>query len=242
MNAGVSIATRRPAASHLPACSFLGLFARALCRKRALPHHRIEIRLRAINQLFNSMDPSPFHEKDLDHDAEEFILSWVQEFHRHDPVTLVIHVTEPVDSPGATKDVERAVHHYFAYRAKLNRLDFRHMMKQGRISLVIGVTFLTICIVLGNFIAGWVDAPWSLLLREALMIGGWVAMWRPLQTYLYDWWPLRHRGQIFEKMSRMAVELKSPSTELRSSPVQVSKSVPGSGNGGGAMFFAQNEP
>jgi hypothetical protein len=242
MIAGASIAARRPSATHLPSRSLLDLFARVLCRKRALPHRRIEIRLRAINQLFNSMDPSPFHEKDLDHDAEEFILSWVQEYHRHDPVTLVIHVAEPVDSPGAARDVERAVHNYFAYRAKLNRLDFRHMMKQGRISLVIGVTFLTICIVLGNFIAGWVNAPWSLLLREALMIGGWVAMWRPLQTYLYDWWPLRRRGQIFEKMSRMGVELKSPSTGLRSAPVQQSNCVPDSGNGGGALFFAQNEP
>src|SRR5439155_10099296 len=50
--------------------------------------HHIELNLRDINQLFNTMDPSPFHEKDLDHDAEEFILSWAQEFHRHEPVDL----------------------------------------------------------------------------------------------------------------------------------------------------------
>jgi hypothetical protein len=205
--------TQHASAAHLPTRSLLDLFARALCRKRTLPHHRIEIRLRAINQLFNSMDPSPFHEKDLDHDAEEFMLSWVQEYHRHDPVTLVIHVEEPADSANASRDVERAVHNYFSYRARLNRLDFRHMMKQGRLSLTIGLTFLTICIFLGNFIAGWANAPWSVLLREALMIGGWVAMWRPLQTYLYDWWPLRRRGQIFEKMSRMGVELKGPRSE-----------------------------
>ena len=41
----------------------------------ALPRHRIEIYLDRIEQLFNSMDPSPFHEKDLDRDAEEFIVS-----------------------------------------------------------------------------------------------------------------------------------------------------------------------
>jgi hypothetical protein len=46
-------------------------------RKRA--PHRIEIFVDKIEQLFNSMDPSPFHEKDLDHDAEEFIVSWAQE-------------------------------------------------------------------------------------------------------------------------------------------------------------------
>jgi hypothetical protein len=181
---------------------------RVLCRKGRLPHHRIEIRLRNLNQLFNSIDPSPFHEKDLDHDAEEFIVGWVQEFHRHDPVTLVIHVEEPQGGVDPGRDVEKAVHNYFAYRAKLNRLDFKHMMKQARASLAIGLTFLTMCIFVGNLISRWASEPWSLLLREAMLIGGWVAMWRPMQTYLYDWWPLRRRGQIFQKMSRMSVDLK----------------------------------
>jgi hypothetical protein len=42
--------------------------------------HSIRLKLRDMNQLFNSMDPSPFIEKDLDDDAEEFIVSWAQEF------------------------------------------------------------------------------------------------------------------------------------------------------------------
>jgi len=31
----------------------------------------IEIGLKSISQLFNSLDPSPFHQKDLDADAED---------------------------------------------------------------------------------------------------------------------------------------------------------------------------
>ena len=58
------------------------------------PHHRIEVFVDRIEQLFNSMDPSPFHERDLDDDAEEFIVSWAQEFPRRDPVSLVVHVNQ----------------------------------------------------------------------------------------------------------------------------------------------------
>ena len=54
--------------------------------------HRIELNVKDMTQLFNSMDPSPFHEKDLDHDAEEFIVSWAQEFHRKEPIELVVHL------------------------------------------------------------------------------------------------------------------------------------------------------
>jgi hypothetical protein len=39
----------------------------------------IEVSLRDLEQFFNTIDPSPFHEKDLDHDLEEFIVSWATE-------------------------------------------------------------------------------------------------------------------------------------------------------------------
>ena len=42
--------------------------------------HRVELNLRDVNQLFNTIDPSPFREKDLDRDAEEFMVSWTREF------------------------------------------------------------------------------------------------------------------------------------------------------------------
>ena len=58
------------------------------------PHRRIEVFVDRIEQLFNSMDPSPFHERDLDDDAEEFIVGWAREFPRRDPVSLVVHVNQ----------------------------------------------------------------------------------------------------------------------------------------------------
>src|SRR5450759_4574859 len=115
-------------------------------RKRAL--HRIEIFVDKIQQLFNSMDPSPFHEKDLDHDAEEFIVSWAQEYPRSDPLTLIVHLNQSADTADSQELVEKAVRNYFAYRAKLNRMEFKHLLKQGRTSLVIGLLFLATCLLI----------------------------------------------------------------------------------------------
>ena len=91
--------------------------------------HRIELNLREVGQLFNTMDPSPFHEKDLDDDAEEFLVGWMQEFPQRDPVELVVHVNHlPVAHGGSTNWVQTAVHNYFAYRAKINHLEFRRLL------------------------------------------------------------------------------------------------------------------
>ena len=60
----------------------------------------ISVKLRDMNQLFNSMDPSPFIEKDLDDDAEEFIVSWAQEFAPNAPIKLRIHLDQwPAEDP-----------------------------------------------------------------------------------------------------------------------------------------------
>jgi len=55
----------------------------------------IELRLRELAQLFNSLDPSPFIDRDLDADAEEFIVSWARELPHHGELELVIHLATP---------------------------------------------------------------------------------------------------------------------------------------------------
>ena len=56
--------------------------------------HSIELELDDLNQLFNSMDPSPFKDKDLDHDAEEFIFSWAQEYPPKQTLTLRVYLEQ----------------------------------------------------------------------------------------------------------------------------------------------------
>lgn len=171
---------------------------------------RIEIFVDRIEQLFNSMDPSPFQERDLDHDAEEFIVSWAKEYARSDPLTLIVHLNHPAEAPGTQELVEKAIRNYFEYRGKLNRLEFKQLLKQGRTSLVIGVLFLASCLLLSEALVYQPEGTLLGVVRESLKIGGWVAMWRPMQIFLYDWWPLLRIGHIYEKLSRVPVELRTP--------------------------------
>jgi len=176
-------------------------------REPPLPH-RIEISVRDVGQLFNTMDPSPFHEKDLDADAEEFIMSWAQEFAVRDPVVLIVHVEELEDRDQSRALLERAVQHYFLYRANLGQLEFRRLMRDARTSLLIGVAFLFMCLAGGELLMMKLPPhAWRNFGQEGLTIAGWVAMWRPIELYLYEWWPVRRRMRIFEKMSRMNVEV-----------------------------------
>ncbi|MGD0974556.1 MAG: hypothetical protein ABR866_10735 [Candidatus Korobacteraceae bacterium] len=159
-----------------------------------------------MNQLFNSMDPSPFIEKDLDDDAEEFIVSWAQEFSPNAPIKLRIYLDH--SSAEDPKELIRtAVHNHFAHRAKITHLEFKRLLKQGRTSLLIGLLFLAACLLLSKMLLGNESGTWAAIVRESLTIAGWVAMWRPMQIYLYDWWPLLRRSRVYAKLSQMPVEL-----------------------------------
>src|SRR6185436_19737102 len=37
---------------------------------------------------------------------------------------------------------------------------------------------------------------------------GWVAMWRPLEVFLYDWWPIRADARLLQRLSTMPVRIE----------------------------------
>ena len=171
---------------------------------------RIELRLRELAQLFNSMDPSPFVDRDLDQDAEEFILGWARELPAGREFELVIHLTVPPPAD-RTAGAEDAVQRYFVSRAEMKGRELRQLLRRGRISLLVGLLFLGGCFLL-SLLVGRLDlGAFSLVAREGLAIVGWVAMWRPLEIYLYDWWPLRDEWRVLERLARLKVTLVLPS-------------------------------
>ena len=168
---------------------------------------RIEVRLRELAQLFNSLDPSPFIDRDLDADAEEFIVSWAREVPHHGELELLIHLAEAPDAERAA-GVEESVRHYFASRAAMKERELRLLLRRGRASMVIGVAFLAACFADGAVLRPMFPARWGEFVELGLHIVGWVAMWRPLEIFLYDWWPIRSDLRLLRRLGRMRVRLQ----------------------------------
>jgi hypothetical protein len=51
------------------------------------------------------------------------------------------------------------------------------------------------------------QSQWGSVIRESLLIGGWVAMWRPLEIFLYEWWGIRDEARLFDRLSAMTVRV-----------------------------------
>jgi hypothetical protein len=167
----------------------------------------IEIHLFDLKQLFNSLDPTPFLQRDLDPKAEEFIATWARDTPRDVPLGLLAHLDHPVPND-ANEIVSSAVRDHFAREVIETRQRLRQLFRVGRISLVIGLAVVAGTVIVGDVIEKMLEGNrFGSIIRESLLIGGWVAMWRPLEIFLYDWWPIRAEARLYDRLSKMTVRV-----------------------------------
>ncbi len=168
----------------------------------------IEIQVEEIAQLFNMLDPFPFRERDLDKDAEEFIVGWARELPRNVPIRILIHVSKQEAESGAARELGGAFARYFNYRADIIGRDLKELFRVGRRSVMIGIAVLAACVFAGRvLLQAMGSTEISGFLSEGLLLLGWVANWRPLEIFLYDWWPIARRRDLYRRLAAAQVEL-----------------------------------
>lgn len=167
----------------------------------------IEVRVPELRRLFNAIDPSPFNDRDLDPGAEEFIVNWASEISPSKPLGLIVYVGRQPGAADEAAALREAIRQFFERKARLTRHRLRELFGRGRVSLAIGLVFLGVTSVLGRALGVAFAGAAGSFLQESLIIGGWVAMWRPLELFLYDWWPIRAEAQRYDRLAAMPVAI-----------------------------------
>ena len=169
----------------------------------------IEVHVGELRQLFDAIDPSPFRDRDLDPKAEEFIVGWAKDLPSEASFALVVDLDREAGLPDEAAVLRDAIHEFFRHRAQTYRQRLRELFRLGRTSLVIGLVALAGAIALGDFLATLMKGNHiGEILRESLTIGGWVSMWRPLEVFLYDWWPIRKEARLSDRLAAMPVRIR----------------------------------
>jgi hypothetical protein len=169
----------------------------------------IEIRLQTVAQLFDSLDPFPFRERDLDRNAEDYIVGWAQELPRDKPLRIVVHLPRAESETSGARTLPEALHRYFAYRVEALSRELKEMFRVGRLSLAIGLAVLAVGLIVTRLVAGFViEGPWERFVTESIVIVSWVANWKPIQIFLYDWWPLARRRSLYRRLAVAEVDLE----------------------------------
>jgi hypothetical protein len=169
----------------------------------------IDVQLSDVSYLFSNLDPSPVRERDLDPSTDDFIMEAAREIGPGAPIRIIFHIPADQMELATRERVTEALPNYFAYRSWAADLRLSRQWRQGWISLLIGVGFLALCLALRELLDGRLPDPANAILGEGLLISGWVAMWRPIQIFLYDWWPVWRERSIYMALTQAPVDCQA---------------------------------
>ena len=152
----------------------------------------IDVRVRTMRQLFDLHDPAPFRERDLDDDVADYLLGGLEDLPRARRVKIAVFIAER--EPGDLTPEEIAT-------------AFRDHVRRAQFALVMGLAVLAAFLSLAELSALLGPGRGREIVREGLVIIAWVALWRPLEALLYDWWPHVQKRRLRDRMIAAPIEV-----------------------------------
>ena len=165
----------------------------------------IELAAPDYSYLFDDRDPSKFRQRDLDDDAVEYLVSSVQEVTILKLSKVRIYFDEMEDFEKQTM-VRESIHNFFAYESEMMTRKINSTLKKGVHFLLIGLSFLAFSILMSLILKQYSESFTALFFKEGFLLIGWVSMWKPINVFLYDWWPLAESRNVYKKLSEVEIE------------------------------------
>ena len=164
----------------------------------------IEISIRTLPQLFDSLDPAPLRERALDHAVERYILSAASEHVPSEPLRLSILLPESLRVHAA--DAAIGIHEHFRLAHAQGERLYRRRLRIGAFALVAGLVILVLSVALRSLLRQVAERGLADAFAEGLLIIGWVAMWRPIDILLYEHWESHLDHAMLDRLARIPVD------------------------------------
>jgi|GEM_PF-480650 len=174
--------------------------------------HEITLRLDHLSQLFSSPSGDPFSEEPLLVSGMDWILDELSTHglgRRARTKTTIVLPKGSLDPSLATR-VRGAVKRCCQSKIQRNQHALVALRWQGIKALQMGIVFLAGCLLLSALLSGSALVPGFLgtLLGNGLEIAGWVSLWRPIEIFLYEWWPYWRENQLYTHVMIMQIVLE----------------------------------
>jgi cation transport ATPase len=93
-----------------------------------------------------------------------------------------------------------SIRNHFAASERIEHRRLRAELRRSRINLLIGVGFMIACLFVRELLMASETAV-SRVLDEGLVIAGWVAMWGPIDVFLYGGWPIASKRRLLARLA-----------------------------------------
>ncbi len=164
----------------------------------------VRVHVLELAQLYNSLDPSPFWDRDLDRNAAEFIEGEFRERPWTDTWHLIVHVrTGEADA----QTLQTALESYYDRLRTSARGELREHLRSARLGMLAGLTLFGIFMGVRALLRATLPAL-PTAVDEGLIILAWLTLWRPAETLAYEWLPLYRRERLYARLRAIRVSVQ----------------------------------
>jgi hypothetical protein len=167
----------------------------------------IDVRTAAIENVFDLRDPAPFRNRDLDPTLRDYLVDSAEDLLSQKGLLIVFWLENPCEM----KQLEEPVRAHFSYELeRLTRNRLREV-RMGFMSLVIAFFLITLFTAASQLVGHQLTSTLGTALKEALIISGWVLLWRPIEVLVYDGLPWRRTRKILNKLIHARIDVRGTS-------------------------------
>ena len=165
----------------------------------------IKLQLLNINELLRSPG-SLYRKRTLKADAEEFIVEEAEAIPRKAAINMKVHLA--FSEIKYKDDIAPAIHRHFCYRREQSQKKYKRILQYGWRILFIALGLLAVIFSLTEIALHLMpDNGLVMFIRESFIILGWVALWRPLELLLYDWYPVKTNINLYYRLEHSNVQI-----------------------------------
>lgn len=165
----------------------------------------VNIHVHDLAQMFSSLDPSPFWDRDLDHNAAAFIEDEFSD--KRSAANWHLHVHTQGDSALAGH-LQTAVENYYGRMATAAQRELTEHRRMGHVALLVGLAVFVLSMSARELLLR-VTGALPHALDEGLIILGWIALWKPTEMLAYEWVPLVRKRRLYERLAGVRVAVRS---------------------------------
>lgn len=166
----------------------------------------IILHIQSVKDLFFTSRIPLSCKRFLNKDVEEFIIEEAEDLPRNAPIRLTVHIA--FEEVPKTDEVVAAIHKHFAYCKEKSTKQLKKTLRLGWRSFLIGFIFLIIMFALIKVIVTlFPNNGFITTIQESFVILSWVALWRPAELLLYEWYPFKRDANLFDRLAKCKVHI-----------------------------------
>lgn len=166
----------------------------------------VDVLLRDAELAFDPFDPGPLSSRDLNDHIADYIAATVEEI----PVSLPLQVefVVPAHQAAIAENFKSSFQHHFAFLVETTRKEFLQFLWRGFFFLLVGFVVLGFCMWAARHLPFFGPRRYLVMLRSAIMVVGWVSIWKPVDALLFGWYSLYVRMRLMKRIQSANVKIR----------------------------------